>query len=138
MNSGAGRWITGLAGLGLIGAAVWVFVGKSSGMEEKRAEIRGKGRRIAFLCTNPACRASGKRHHVTFDETYPTVCPKCAKKTAVRGFVCTRTRCKRIFRLVERPVFDCPHCGKHYERMAGRMLRPRGARQRSGAASPGN
>ena len=83
INTGAGKWVAGLGGLALIGAAVWVFVAKGSGLEDQRAAIRGKGRNIIYICTNRQCGSTGKMH-VEFDEAYPTVCPKCGSNSVRR------------------------------------------------------
>jgi len=124
MNTGSGKWVTGLGGLALIGAAVWgvwAFAAKGGYLGGKRAAMKDKGRNIIYICTSPPCGSTGKMH-VEFDEAYPAVCPKCRQKSAVPGFKCTT--CGKVFVKTESMVFRCPHCNKLYERMPGGLRPP--------------
>ena len=129
INSGAGRWVAGIGGLALIGAAMWVLIGRGGDLDEKRAAIRAKGRKIIYICTSRQCGSTGKMH-VEFDEPYPATCPKCQGKSSVPGFKCTQ--CRKVFVKTESMVFRCPHCKKLYERMPGSLLRPPEAAKSTG------
>jgi len=119
INEGAGRWVTIVAALAVIGgAAALAYRGR------KRSEVEAvleHGRRVLFVCTNPECGERGEMR-VPYYCSWPRACPKCKQKTAVPGFRCQW--CGEIIKTQAKPMVRCPHCGYVHDFTGGPVSNP--------------
>ena len=116
MNTGAGKWLTIVLCLLLIGGAVAFWVLRPSKQEGAARAIMANGLDATILCK--ACGHTGQQR-VAWDTKFPVPCPKCGKVEAVVGFRCAG--CRRIIERRPELVYRCPHadCRYLYDKRTG-------------------
>ncbi|KKL56996.1 hypothetical protein LCGC14_2239830 [marine sediment metagenome] len=110
INEGAGRWITMIVAVLVVGGAVAVFVKYSGGPGSKARAAAKAGRRSYYVC--PACDAKGEMR-VPYGVKWPVACPKCKEVKAIAGILCRK--CSKIIPAVDKPFFRCPECGATFD-----------------------
>jgi len=109
INTGVGRWVAiGLAAVVIVVAVVALVFGGGSGARVQ--EIRGRGRRVLYICK--ACGATGETR-IAYETKFPIGCPTCGKNVAALAFKCVK--CGKIIESVQAPYFRCPHCRHIYD-----------------------
>ena len=113
INTKAGAWITSLCALGLIGAAVGIWIVRGSATDRYATEVREKGQDLHVICD--ACGKTGQAH-IPFYPTFPVACPHCKEVKAMPAFECVG--CKQIIRRQFVPYYRCK-CGQVYDSRGG-------------------
>lgn len=96
------RILMGLAGVGLMVAAAWVYF-----MLRPAGEIRGPGTvPVLVRCSAQDCGYEGVVHVRPGADHYPMVCPKCGANSCYKVW-----RCLNCGHLFVRKADQCPACG---------------------------
>lgn len=122
LNQGAGKAVTIIVVLALIGVAVWAGIRqyKKRGSSAAR-RVAQAGQHVLYVCEG--CGASGETV-VSYSVAWPTECPKCSEPKAYVGFKCRG--CKRIIKNTGASLVVCPHCRRQHriQRMPGSVPPP--------------